>query len=77
MFFSPLNYTEGCFQPSYSNAKPRLRRAVLSPPTESLALAVAIACSQGSANINGAQAISKSYPHFFEDYQKVNGKVEY
>ena len=42
-----------------------------------MALAVAIACSQGSANINGAQAISKSYPHFFEDYQKVNGKVEY
>lgn len=42
-----------------------------------MALAVAIACSQTSAEIDGAQAISKSYPNFFEDYQKVNGKVEF
>ena len=42
-----------------------------------MALAIASACSTSTTIIDGAQAISKSYPNFFEDYQKANGKVEY
>lgn len=42
-----------------------------------MALTIASACSNNATTIQDAQAISKSYPHFFEDYQKVNGKVEY
>lgn len=42
-----------------------------------MALSVAGACSDSEVIIEDAQAISKSYPHYFEDYQKANGKVEY
>lgn len=40
-----------------------------------MALSVATACSLASAIIEDAQAIQKSYPTFFEDFNKANGKV--
>ncbi|WP_273477641.1 3-phosphoshikimate 1-carboxyvinyltransferase [Faecalicoccus acidiformans] len=33
-------------------------------------------CAQTESVIEGAQAITKSYPAFFEDIQKIHGKVE-
>lgn len=42
-----------------------------------MALSVAIACGQNEAIIEDAQAITKSYPNYFEDYIQVHGKVEY
>lgn len=41
-----------------------------------MALSVALACSTSSQIINDAQAINKSYPTFFEDFQTIHGKVE-
>jgi len=41
-----------------------------------MALSVAAACSNTPCSIDGAQAIQKSYPTFFEDLQSIGGKVE-
>jgi len=41
-----------------------------------MALSVATACSNSCATIEDAQAITKSYPTFFDDFAKVQGKVE-
>lgn len=41
-----------------------------------MSLTVAALCSQSICEIDGAQAISKSYPQFFEDIQSIGGKVE-
>lgn len=41
-----------------------------------MALSVALLCSEQSGTIEGAQAISKSYPTFFEDVTRIHGKVE-
>ena len=41
-----------------------------------MALSVAATCSNISCIIDGAQAIQKSYPTFFEDLQSIGGKVE-
>ncbi|MGN1276096.1 MAG: 3-phosphoshikimate 1-carboxyvinyltransferase [Floccifex sp.] len=40
-----------------------------------MALTVFGLCAQSECIIEDAQAISKSYPHFFEDIQNVHGKV--
>lgn len=41
-----------------------------------MALTVFGLCAKSESIIEDAQAISKSYPHFFEDIQKINGKCE-
>ena len=41
-----------------------------------MALTVALLCSKQKGMIEGAQAISKSYPTFFEDVKRIQGKVE-
>lgn len=41
-----------------------------------MALSVATTCSQSFCVIDDAQAINKSYPTFFEDLSKIQGKVE-
>ncbi len=41
-----------------------------------MALTIASACSTSTTIISDAQAISKSYPSFFEDFQHIQGKVE-
>lgn len=41
-----------------------------------MALSVATACSNSCTTIEDAQAITKSYPTFFDDFAKVQGKVE-
>lgn len=41
-----------------------------------MALCVATLCSSSICTIEDAQAISKSYPNFFEDIQSLHGKVE-
>jgi len=38
-----------------------------------MSLAVAALCCEEPVIINGAEAISKSYPHFFDDYRKLGG----
>ncbi|MGM9947535.1 3-phosphoshikimate 1-carboxyvinyltransferase [Floccifex sp.] len=40
-----------------------------------MALTVFGLCAKSECIIDDAQAISKSYPHFFEDIQKIHGKV--
>lgn len=40
-----------------------------------MAAALAASCASGNVNILGAEAVQKSYPHFFEDYQQLGGKV--
>ena len=39
-----------------------------------MAAAMAAAFSQGDIVINGAEAVTKSYPDFFEDHKKLGGK---
>lgn len=41
-----------------------------------MALSVALLCSESCGIIEDAQAISKSYPSFFEDIKAIHGKVE-
>ena len=40
-----------------------------------MAASTAAACCQGSSIIIGAQAVSKSYPGFFEDFRKLGGRA--
>ncbi len=40
-----------------------------------MAFSVAAAFAKGESVITGAEAISKSYPEFFEDFEKLEGKV--
>lgn len=40
-----------------------------------MALCVAALCSQSECSIEEAQAINKSYPSFFEDIERIQGKV--
>lgn len=39
-----------------------------------MSMAVAASVSQGAVTIEGAQAVQKTYPHFFDDFQKLGGK---
>lgn len=41
-----------------------------------MALSVAAACANKPCTIDGAQAINKSYPTFFDDLKAIGGKVE-
>ena len=41
-----------------------------------MAMTVFGLCASQPCIIEDAQAISKSYPNFFEDVQKIGGKVE-
>lgn len=41
-----------------------------------MALSVALLCSDTKGTIEEAQAINKSYPSFFEDVERIHGKVE-
>ena len=41
-----------------------------------MAMTVMALVNQSVCTIEGAQAIRKSYPSFFEDVKKINGKVE-
>lgn len=41
-----------------------------------MALSVAASCSNSICTIEGAQAINKSYPTFFDDLKAIGGKVE-
>lgn len=41
-----------------------------------MALTVALLCAENSGIIDGAEAITKSYPSFFEDIEQIHGKVE-
>ncbi|MBQ2827635.1 MAG: 3-phosphoshikimate 1-carboxyvinyltransferase [Clostridia bacterium] len=38
-----------------------------------MSAAIAAAYSEGNVIIDGAEAVNKSYPHFFEDYKKLGG----
>ena len=40
-----------------------------------MSLAIAASRMEQSCTIHGAQAIRKSYPNFFQDLQKIGGKV--
>ena len=40
-----------------------------------MSLAIASTRATGSVIINGAECVSKSYPHFFEDFEALGGKV--
>lgn len=42
-----------------------------------MAMTVFGLCAASPCVIMGAEAITKSYPHFFEDIKKVNGSIEY
>ncbi len=42
-----------------------------------MAAAVAAALCEGEVLIHGAEAVRKSYPGFFEDYEMLGGKIEY
>jgi|AGTN01.2.fsa_nt_gi chorismate synthase/3-phosphoshikimate 1-carboxyvinyltransferase len=42
-----------------------------------MAAAVIAASAAGLTVINGAEAVNKSYPAFFEDFKKLGGKVEF
>lgn len=42
-----------------------------------MALCIAGLCANKEIIIDGAQAINKSYPSFFEDIISIQGKVEY
>ena len=39
-----------------------------------MAAAMAASFCDGDVIINGAEAVTKSYPDFFEDYKKLGGK---
>lgn len=41
-----------------------------------MAMAVAATAAQGAVTIRGAEAVNKSYPHFFEDFRKLGGKAD-
>lgn len=41
-----------------------------------MSAAIAATISTGEVIINNAQDVAKSYPNFFEDYEKLGGKVE-
>lgn len=41
-----------------------------------MAFSVAAAYAQGESIITGAQAISKSYPEFYKDFERIGGKTE-
>ena len=40
-----------------------------------MAAAIAAAVCQGSTTILGAEAVNKSYPSFWEEYQRLGGNV--
>ena len=42
-----------------------------------MSIAVAALRADGPVVINGAEAVNKSYPHFFEDLESLGIKVEY
>lgn len=42
-----------------------------------MAMTIAALCSQTPCIIDGAQAITKSYPNFFEDILQIHGNIEY
>ncbi|MEE0776270.1 MAG: 3-phosphoshikimate 1-carboxyvinyltransferase, partial [Bacillota bacterium] len=39
-----------------------------------MSMSIAALASQGDITVEGAEAVSKSYPTFFEDYQRLGGK---
>ena len=41
-----------------------------------MALAIAACGCSGPVTIRGAQAVSKSYPHFWEEYRRLGGKFD-
>lgn len=41
-----------------------------------MALAVAASCAQGTTEIEDAEAITKSYPTFFQDYRQIGGVAD-
>ena len=41
-----------------------------------MSAAIAATCCKNPVEILGAEAVNKSYPAFFDDYQKLGGKVE-
>ena len=41
-----------------------------------MALAIGAIVSEKGITISGAEAISKSYPHFFEDFNSLGGKAD-
>jgi len=40
-----------------------------------MAMAIAALCCEGPVTLHGAQAVRKSYPAFWEDYQRLGGQV--
>ena len=40
-----------------------------------MSMAIAALCCSGPVTITGAEAISKSYPHFFDDFRKLGGEA--
>jgi len=40
-----------------------------------MAVAMASIASQGNIILEGAEAVNKSYPHFWEDFEKIGGEV--
>lgn len=40
-----------------------------------MSMAVAASCAQDAVTIDGAQAVQKTYPHFFDDFKKLGGKA--
>lgn len=41
-----------------------------------MAFSVLSAVAEGTSTIDGAEAINKSYPHFFEDFKKIGGDAK-
>lgn len=41
-----------------------------------MSAAIAATCCQNSVTILGAQCVSKSYPHFFDEYRRLGGRYE-
>jgi 3-phosphoshikimate 1-carboxyvinyltransferase len=41
-----------------------------------MSLAVASVICEKDVTIDGAESVNKSYPAFFEDFGKLNGKIE-
>ncbi|MDO4265415.1 MAG: 3-phosphoshikimate 1-carboxyvinyltransferase [Eubacteriales bacterium] len=62
----------------HGNARPEGGCSIDSHNDHRIAMAAAIAASACRNNviIRGAQAVEKSYPHFFEDYRKLGGKAD-
>ena len=42
-----------------------------------MAMAVASCCCNGEITIDGAEAINKSYPTFFDDLNILGGRISY